>query len=182
MANFDIDKWYQLYLNQDNDYAFAGTELDRANGTEGAVFYRPSNTSAGRQWWQLYAMDDTYYVLRTRAGGPDAFLGARYASEEKTPGQTRAYMIQGNMSDDSVFWKISPWGDGTFYMTNKQNGTDWNLGRTRNGQNVTVVLDSNKTDTPAMQRFSFQALNNIAAKGYSTVRVGTNQVHIGASD
>lgn len=171
MANFEINRWYQLYLDQNNDHAIAGTELNRTNGTEGAVFYRPTNTSAGQQWWQIYSIDDTYYVLRTRAGGPDGFLGARYEPTERTPGRTRAYMAQGNTSDDSVFWKISPWGDGTFYMTNKQNGTEWNLGQAMVGNDVTVVLDSNKTGTPGTQRFSFRALNKIGTDNFSTVTV-----------
>ncbi|KAF2686252.1 hypothetical protein K458DRAFT_441817 [Lentithecium fluviatile CBS 122367] len=171
MANFNTSQWYHLYVNQNKDNAFIGTNLFKDNGTSGSVFYEPTNTTEGRQRWQLYPMNDTYYVLRSKEGGPDAFLGAMFSEDEKTPGQTRARMIRGDLSDDSVYWQISPWGDGTFFLTNKKNGTDWHLGRKL--KDGLIAMDSNTTSMPNGQRWSFQDVAAIKTTVFSTVDLPT---------
>lgn len=124
--------------------------------------------------WQLYSINSTTYVLRSEEGGPTAFLSSKYARNETTPGQTAALMLRGDLTDDSVYWSVTPWGDGTFFMTNGANGTAWHLQKKGNGW---VALNSNTTDTPPGQRWSFTAIHDgdkaakINDKNYSTVDV-----------
>jgi hypothetical protein len=169
MANFKTSSWYHLYVRGNKTNAFIGTALNANNHNGGAVFFEVANTTEWRQRWQLYAVNETSYVLRTREGGSDAFLAAMYSENESTPGKTVARMVRGNISDDSVFWQISPWGDGTFFLTNKQNGTEWHLAR--KVKEALVAMDSNITSTPEGQRWGFEEVAEIENNAYSTVDV-----------
>lgn len=169
MANFDSSQWYHLYVNNNKSNAFIGTTLYTANGTAGAVFYKPANLTESDQRWQIYAINQTFYVLRSKEGGPDAFLGTAFSENETTPGQTRAHMIRGNVSDDSIYWKVTPWGDGTFFLTNKENGTSWHLGR--KASDGLAAMDSNITAPQNGQRWSFETIQDIKNDRFSTVNV-----------
>jgi hypothetical protein len=127
--------------------------------------------SRGRQKWQIFAIDETYYVLRSKEGRVDAFLGTMYSEDETTPGNTSVRMVRGNVSDDSVFWQISLWGDGTFHMTNKRNGTEWNLTRKIPGNGLVAM--SNTTSRPVGQQWSFEPIAEIQNDVFSTVNVST---------
>jgi hypothetical protein len=169
MANFNTREWYHLYVNQNASNALIGAGL---NGHSGPVFGELKDLASGRQRWQIFPINETYYVLRTKEGGPNAFLGTFFTEEEDTPGKTRPRMIRGNESDDSIFWRITPWGDGTFFMSNKQNKTDWHLARKRN---ALYAMDSNITSKPNGQRWSFDDNTEIKIDGFSTVDVSIGQ-------
>jgi hypothetical protein len=83
-------------------------------------------------------------------------------------------MVKGNISDESVFWSIEPWGDGTFYMVNEANGTDWHLANHNGG----IILDSNITvpeggKPPGGQRWTLNPIENakIDDERFSSVEV-----------
>jgi hypothetical protein len=169
MANFNSRDWHHLYVNENKNNSFIGTNLFN-NSLAGSVFFQDANLTQGRQRWQIYPVDDTYYVLRTKEGGPEAFLAAMYSSDEDTPGKTRARMVRGNITtDDCVYWRLDPWNDGTFYLTNKQNGTKWHLGR--KPKTGLVVMDSNTTDKPNGQRWSWETVDTIKEDKWATVSV-----------
>lgn len=168
MANFNSSFWYHLYVNTDKTRSLAATDLFSRNGTMGAVLYKSVATQNATQRWQWYGINSTTYVLRCEEGGPDAFLGTKYSSDEHTPGQTQAVMVRGNVSDNSVYWTVSPWGDGTFFMTNGENGTDWHLEKRGSGS---IALSSNVTVPQNGQRWSFTAIEEIDNDKYNTVSV-----------
>ncbi|ORY11899.1 hypothetical protein BCR34DRAFT_601019 [Clohesyomyces aquaticus] len=170
MANFDSNQWYQLYVNEDPDTSLYGSNLYDKNLTTGTVFFNSTHTDKPGYRWQIYSIDNTY-VLRNQDGGPQGFLGTKYDAKEPTPGQTRGQMVRGNVSDASVYWTISPWGDGTFYLTNDQNGTEWHL--LRKG-NAGIAMSSNITEPQDGQRFSFKTITAINDQKMSTVNLPTS--------
>ncbi|KAH6716057.1 hypothetical protein BKA61DRAFT_733863 [Leptodontidium sp. MPI-SDFR-AT-0119] len=68
--------------------------------------------------------------------------------------------------DDSMFWKISPWGHGTFYFTDGANGTAWHLSVKRNSL---MAMTSNITTIQDSQRFSFKQMGTIDNMKYSSI-------------
>ena len=167
MANLDSNQWYKVYLNENDNRSLWGTNLFK-NGKTGAVYMNDTAPSQFTDRWQIYPINSSTSVLRTKQGGKDAFLGALYSPDEATPGHTHADMVRGNISDDSVFWAITPWGDGTFYMTNAANGTAWHLGVNDAGL---IIMDSNIQGTPNRQRWSFDTIAEINDNAFSTVSV-----------
>lgn len=151
MANFNSEFWYQIYVDEDKDNSLWGTVL-YDKGLHGAVFMNATQTEKANNRWQLFSVNRTTYVLRSQVGGHNAFLAAGIWDEEETPGQTVPIMINGTIADDSIYWNISPWGDGTFFMTNGANGTAWHLKKKDNGL---LCMDSNIIDPQPGQRWSF---------------------------
>jgi hypothetical protein len=62
------------------------------------------------------------------------------------------------LADNSMFWTITPWGDGTFFLANAANGTDWHL---QVKSNSLLSMSSNITAPQSGQRFSFSEQGNI---------------------
>ena len=77
-------------------------------------------------------------------------------------------MRNSTLSDDSMFWNISPWGDGTFFFTNAANGTAWHLDVKPNS---IMVMSSNITAPQDRQRFTFNQLRIIDDESFSSVVV-----------
>jgi hypothetical protein len=77
-------------------------------------------------------------------------------------------MVKGSVTDDSIYWMFSPWEDGTFFMTNKKNGTNWHLEKRYSGF---IVLSSNVTAPQDGQRWSFEPIEAINNVKYSTISV-----------
>ncbi|KAF1961903.1 hypothetical protein CC80DRAFT_436314 [Byssothecium circinans] len=171
MANFNPNRWYHVFPNQDPKTGLVGTSLFK-DKVAGSVFYSGANVTRREQQWQFYPIDSEYYVLRTSEGGPEGFLGATISANETSPGHTRARMTRGNVLDDSVYWKIEPWKDGTFFMWNKRNESSWHLGKNAS----TVFMDSNITAPRNGQRLSFSAIKEINAKQFSTVNLNSAAV------
>ncbi|KAF2112632.1 hypothetical protein BDV96DRAFT_602024 [Lophiotrema nucula] len=170
MANFDSDFWYQLFVNQNPSRGLIGTSLFN-DGERGAVLFEKANSSHTAQRWQFHEINSTTFVLRTQDGGADGYLAAFYNSNETTPGQTRPRMIKNTLADESVYWTVTPWGDGTFFLTNGANGTAWHLMRKVNGG---LVLSSNLSEPHDGQRWTFKAwqgVNNVNNARYSTINL-----------
>ena len=168
MANLNSSFWYHLYIKRDKTRSLAATNLSSRNETMGATLYKSVDKNNATQRWQWFGINSTTYVLRCEVGGPDAFLGTKHEPSEKTPGQTQAVMVRGDVSDDSVYWTVSPWEDGTFFMTNGENGTDWHLEKMRSGS---IAMSSNVTAPQDGQRWSFEAIEAINDDNYSTIQV-----------
>jgi hypothetical protein len=76
-------------------------------------------------------------------------------------------MCNVSFADNSMFWTISPWGDGTFFFANAANGTDWHL---QVKSNSLLAMSSNITAPQNGQRFSFNQQGPIVNKpGFSSV-------------
>ncbi|KAJ4294112.1 hypothetical protein N0V90_007802 [Kalmusia sp. IMI 367209] len=178
MANFDSNQWYHIYYNQNKKTALMGSELYNTTTHTGTSFFKTAKTSDADQQWQFYAIDSDFYALRTRDSGSDGFLGTAYSANEDTPGNTVPRMVRGDISDDSVFWKVTPWGDGTFYLSNKENKTSWHLTRKANSLGA---MTSNITGDKPFQQFSFDTISAINDDQFSTVNLPTTTKSSAAS-
>ena len=174
MATPTIDKnqWYHLYVNGIKKRALIGTDLNSSGGTRGAVFFNTTDTAVNVQRWQIYPVtvnDTTVYTLRCKETGPNGFMGTGYVDEEETEGKTRPMMLRGDIADNTVYWNFGSWGDGTWFLTNSANGTDYHLNK--KAGNV-VAMSPNVTAPQNGQRFGFAAIDRIDDEKYWSVNVG----------
>jgi hypothetical protein len=167
MANFDSNRWYQLLVKSASNVQSMDGSVLYDNG-EGAVFFQLTNTSDPEQQWQLYPYNSSFYVLRTQASGPDSAMTVFASDTETTPGGTVPSMCNSTLSDGSTYWQISPWGDGTFFLTNAANGTAWHL---LVKSNSLMAMSSNITLPQDGQSFSFNALGTIDDDRFSSINV-----------
>ena len=169
MANFASDHWHQIYIGDspDGGQSASGTSLYN-NSLTGAIFFTETNTTKPQQLWQLYPFNSTYYVLRSKDSGPTGYLTVNFQALEVTPGKTVPLMTNASISDDSMFWQIEPWGDGTFFLANAANGTKWHLEKKPNSL---MAMSSNTTAPQNGQRFSFKQLGQIQNDKFTTVVV-----------
>ena len=175
MANFNSNTWYHIYFNEDNTTALMGSSLFNHTLQAGTTFfqsYNYSNPDPAHQW-QLnkVSSDPEFYVMRTKASGPDGFFATRIKAEEDTQGNMVPRMIRGNVSDDSVYWLVSPWGDGSSFLSNKANKTDWHLTRK---DNSLAAMTSNITGDKPGQHFLFEKISAIDDEQFSTVNVSSS--------
>lgn len=171
--NFDSDTWYQVNVTKFPEFSFLGTSLYNHDGTTGAVFYEATNTSKPGQKWQFYPFNSSAYLLRCQDGGPDAYLAVAVGTPEtKTSGRTIAIMASYTILEDSMFWQIQPWGDGTYYFTNLANGTDWHLNVLDTGL---LAMDSNIMSTQVGEHYTFTSLSTIGDSRFSTVSMSSKK-------
>jgi hypothetical protein len=168
MANFDANHWYQIYLGESKVQSVAGSVLYDNNG--GSVFFQDTNLTSTEQQWQVFPFNDTYYVLRTKGSSSRGYLHATLSVNETTPGHTVPDMRGVERQDDSMFWQIEPWHDGTFFLTNAANQSDWHLNIKDNGL---MSMSSNITKPQDRQSFSFATLGTIDDVRYSSVVVSS---------
>jgi hypothetical protein len=155
-----------------------GTNYYREKETSkivGAVFFRPTNTSSVEQQWQIFPVNATTYVLRSRAAGHTGYLGARslfdIGRNGTFPSDTAPYIANYTASDASMYWQLTSWGDGkgTFYMANKANGTRFHIQKESDG----LMSMSGEIEAPqGDQAFKFLPLDDINNGFFSTVDVG----------
>ena len=115
MADFNSSFWYHLYVNLNDTIALTGTNLYIRNGTMGDLKFSTWNRENSAQLWQFYNVSDTAFTLRCKSCGVDAYLSTKLQPKEESLGNTQALMMRADVSDDSVFWSVAPWNDGTFY-------------------------------------------------------------------
>ncbi|OCL13472.1 hypothetical protein AOQ84DRAFT_108680 [Glonium stellatum] len=165
MANFNSNQWYQLTaVSESTDLSMAGTIL--YDHGQGAVFFQVTNTTHPAQQWQIYPFNSSTYILRTKESGHDGYLCVAVYYNGTTPGYTVPQVRNYTLTDDSMFWQITPWGDGTFYFTNAANGTAWHLDVL---SNTLMSMSSNITAPQDGQRYSFTQLGAINDKAFSTI-------------
>jgi hypothetical protein len=167
MANFDTSSWYQITRESGDVQSMDGTPLFNA-GLNGTVFFHITNTNSTEQQWQIFPYNSSYYVLRTHASGENGYLGAAYSVNETTPGQTVPVLRNVSVSDSSMLWSIQPFNDGTFFMTNAANGSDWHLNVKSNSL---MAMSSNLTAPQAGQHFEFTKLKEINNPKFSSISV-----------
>lgn len=164
MANFNSNQWYQLNVKAFTTLSMDGSTL-YDHGT-GSVFFQNTNTTLPGQQWQIYAFSSSTYVLRTKESGHDGYLGVAVTYNGTTAGNTVPEMRNHTLSDNSMFWQITPWGDGTFFFTNSANGTAWHLDVLLS---ALMAMSSNITAPQDGQRYSFTTLGAINDQAFSTV-------------
>jgi hypothetical protein len=168
----DTNQWYQICLDGNSKgQCFVGTWLYTGGNTKGATFLNPSNSSKSDQLWAILPVtvnSTTVYTLRTKDSGPNGFLASEYVAEEDTDGKTRPSMFRGDIAVDNVYWLFGGWGDGTFFLTNTANGTDWHMNKKDSG---IMAMSPNVTAPQNGQRFGFSAVSKIDDERYSSVNV-----------
>jgi len=164
--NLDTNSWYQINVNSYPDQSLDGTVLYQTGGT-GVVFLQNTNASHWEQNWQLFPINDTY-VLRSRGSGPKGYLNTAINVNETTAGSTVPQMRNYNISDDSMYWAAGAWGDGTFFLVSRANGSDFHLGAK---DNAFLSMDSNFTRPQHGQQFTFKKLGTIDDQRFSSVIV-----------
>ncbi len=166
MANFDPNQWYQLTVKSGIGVSMYGSSLfDHGLGT---IYFKTTNTTLPTERWQLFPFNSSTYVLRSQDSGHNGYLAATYSVNETTPGQTRPEMRNYTLADNSMFWRITPWGDGTFYLTNLANGTAWHL---EVNPDTLMAMSSNFTTPQDGGSFSFTQLGAINDQAFSTINV-----------
>ena len=164
---FDPNMWYQLTMG-DTKQSYLGTVLFANSGTRGATYFNTTDTSSKSQQWQVFQLNSTTWVLRTAEAGPSAYMGTTFSSEETTQGKTRPTMLRGDVADASAFWTFESWGDGTYFLTNAANGTDYHLNRK---ENSLMAMSPNITAPQNGQRWQFKEIDAIDDKKWSAVDV-----------
>jgi hypothetical protein len=168
-ANLDKSFWYQVTLESSEVLSLASTGYGKT-GT-GSAFFQVTNKTSPNQLWQLWSAKDSTYVLRSQESGPEGYLTA-HVGKENVKGENTGNTLPGisvyTLADESMYWTISPWGDGSSFMTNGANGTDWHLEKETTGL---MTMSSNKTAPQPGQSFIFKPLKKINDKKYSTMQV-----------
>jgi hypothetical protein len=166
--NLDSNYWYQINVDSYPTQSLDGTPLFQEGGT-GVVFLQVTNTSHFEQSWQLFPINNTY-VIRSRGSGPRGYLNTAIDVNETTAGSTVPQMRNYTISDDSIYWAAGSWGDGTFFLTNRANGSDFHLGAK---DNAFLSMDSNVTTSVKHpgQQFTFKRLSAINDDNFSSVVV-----------
>jgi LPXTG-motif cell wall-anchored protein len=77
-------------------------------------------------------------------------------------------MFRGDIATNNVFWTFGAWGDGTYFLTNTANGTDWHMNKKDNG---IMAMSPNITAPQNGQRYDFKAVGKIDDARYSSVDV-----------
>jgi hypothetical protein len=171
MAIFDPNYWQKITnagLQSEADQSMAGTVLfDQGTGS---VFFQDTNDTIMGQSWQIFPFNTSFYVLRTQKCGPNGFMNTRIApSNTQESGFTVPHMRNYSISDDSMLWTISPWGDGTFSFSNAANGTGLNLMLKSDG--FMVMMNSSDTTSQNAERFAIKQLSAVNDRSFSTVMV-----------
>jgi hypothetical protein len=170
MANFDINSWQQITISGSERQSLDGSVLYTEG--QGSVFFQDTNVTRPEQQWQIYPFNSSY-VLRTQGSGPEGYMNvaAGVQDSSSTLGATVPDMRNSSLSGPSMFWQITPWGDGTFFFTNSANGSAWHLTLLPPVPNSLMAMTSNITAPQSGQRFTFKKLGAINDERYSSVIV-----------
>jgi hypothetical protein len=168
MANFNNNYWYQMVLKSSSALSFASSTVSKGSGS---VFFQVTNTSRASQKWQVYGTANNTYVFRSLAGGSTGYLTAHGNPVDKSSvnsGNTVPTLSDYSIADMSMYWSIKPWGDGSFWMENEVNGSDWHLEKEKTGL---MTMSSNITKPQSRQSFEFKQLEQINDATFSTLQV-----------
>ena len=168
----DPNAWYSLSIASDPSSLLMSTNLFSRSGTAGATFFASAAPDNATQRWQVFPLNTTTFVLRTQEGGANALIGSQPADAK---GVISPLMLRGDVADESVFWTIGGWGDGTWWLANGGNGSAYHLARNRTG----VVMDGNVTAPQNEQRWGFEKGAAVDDERYSSVNVSRVQLRGG---
>ncbi|KAK7517254.1 uncharacterized protein IWZ02DRAFT_492555 [Phyllosticta citriasiana] len=164
--NFNTNRWYQILPSNDS-LALSGTATWEGEGY-GSVITHDQNRTDYEQQWQIYSFSSTLVVLRTRASGPDNYLrvqGADWYGDGPIP---KPRMSNASTPDLSMFWSMGKWADGSFYLWNAENGTNYHLNTTLTSWGHTEMISLNPQPKEG-QSFSFKELGEINNQTFSTI-------------
>ncbi|KAK7544778.1 uncharacterized protein J3D65DRAFT_673499 [Phyllosticta citribraziliensis] len=167
-SEFNSNRWYQILLSNET-LAFTGTP--RWDGySYGSMMTNVQNRTEFEQQWQVYPFNSTFFVLRTRASGPDNYLRVMLSVDGEGLPIPKPRMVNPMLPDVSWLWAMGKWADGSFYLWNAENGTNWHLN--------TTVLPSGHTEMVSLnpqpkqgQAFTFKELGEINNQTFSTINV-----------
>ncbi|KAK8241803.1 hypothetical protein HDK77DRAFT_510946 [Phyllosticta capitalensis] len=166
-SNFDSNHWYQI-LTQNTTLAISGTACWEGLYF-GSAYPEFSNRSDPSQQWQIYPYNSSFYVLRTRASGPDNYLRTMAVENTADPYPiTETRMANSSVQDSSMFWAMGQWADGPYYLWNAENGSDWHLNTTLVVEGHTEMLALNPQPEQG-QAFSFKQLGEINDNAFSSI-------------
>ena len=122
MAPSEIDgnAWYHLTEHRVN---FTSALFYNGNGSP--YFARTDNQSFG-MFWQVYRLENGNFQFRNRNSNVRQQLGACFIEAEVDSGKTQPCM-RNSSADLSQQWVLDRWSDGSFKITNAENGTDRHL-------------------------------------------------------
>lgn len=173
--NLDTNVWYQVNVTKLSGYSLAGNTLTDHDGTTGGAVLVTTDTTDDAQSWQFYPYNSSAYLLRSKGSGHDSYLsvtvegGGPSDPARDTLGDTVPQMAWYNVTEASMFWEVTPWGDGTYYLSNLANGSSWRLDALDDKRHM--VLDSNITSAQSGEHFTFSSLSTIGNSLYSSYNV-----------
>jgi hypothetical protein len=137
-------------------------------GEKAGIWFNPTNLTSPKFRWQIFPYNSSAVVLRCLDAGENMYLSTLYSADEEVAGKTRPYLARGDIVDKSAFWTIEPWGDGTWYMWNADNGTDYHLMKKGSGL---LAMSGDTAPPQAGQRWTFAEIDEINDEKYSSVSV-----------
>ncbi|CAN9324655.1 unnamed protein product [Alternaria alternata] len=167
--DIDPNLWYSMFIDPSHTQSMVGTALYNGDGSRGAVFIKTRNDTDTEQRWQLRKFNSTVWTLRSQGSGPNSYLSAKYSDDEQQKGKSFVYMARSDIADASAYWTIASWGDGTWYLTNLANKTDYHLTLTPNLGHI--VMSSNITAPQKGQKWNFSEIAAIDDERYSSVNL-----------
>jgi hypothetical protein len=168
MGPFDANQWYQINLPVFDKRSMVGQRPQPPNTTADVFFKLTDNASNGRHW-QLYQVDDTRYILRSKLSNPDTYLTIQKDTSAKGAARGNiATMRDVKGAHQEVFWKITNFKNGGYMLVNVANGTDWHL-HAEDPQ--TVSMTNNITGEQDNQKFQFMPIGRIDNETFSRVQV-----------
>lgn len=179
MANFDSQKWYQITLQLYAKRNLKGLSLSTSTkNATGSVIFLDSNNASQTQQWQFFPSprnnkNPNEYILRSHHSTSLGYLTTKRISDDKAsinygntiPRMTNFWWI----GDESMYWTVEPWGDGSFKMWNARNGSAWHLGKKLDNE---TEMTSNFVEPHEGQSFVFKPLEGkIGVDAYKTLKV-----------
>ncbi|ORY18948.1 hypothetical protein BCR34DRAFT_461119, partial [Clohesyomyces aquaticus] len=162
---FNINSWYRLTsaAAMTSQLSMVGT-FPYLEGSEGLVTYGSSDNSMPGQQWQFFPIGNSTYMLRTKSSGPTGLLSTKVVNDTNL--QTIPRIYSASPPDCEMVWKVLPWGDGTFYVSNEVHGEERRLDFAGTGR---MKMRGGIKQYQAAQAFSFVQLHDINDHAFSTV-------------
>lgn len=161
---FEANSWYRL-----STAASMGRQLSLAvpslPGHQGNLTHDVPDNDKPTEQWQLFPVEPSTFMLRSKASGSNAYLTTRYSNESRAKAVPQIH--DGLKTDNSMLWRVLPWDDGTFYFSNVANGKFYHLEFTEMG---VVDMSPNTTQPQPGQAFSFVKAGKINDLAFSSVK------------
>lgn len=167
--DFRTNSWYRLTTaaSMTSQLSMAGAP-PFIDGRDGIVTFAPSDNNSSTQQWQIFPVNTSTFMLRTKASGPNSYLAAVHNSSLDE--HTIPRMYNRSRTESSMLWSILPWGDGTFHFSNIPNGNSCHLDF---AGAMGVRMSTNTTQPQPGQAFSFVKVGNIDNSAFSTIATPT---------
>ncbi|KAF1994503.1 hypothetical protein P154DRAFT_413839, partial [Amniculicola lignicola CBS 123094] len=163
----DPNSWFRLTTatTMTSQLSMVGT-FPYMDGNKGPVSFATADNDAPVQNWHLYPVGASY-VLRTRASGPEGYLGIiPTLNVNGTVKQIKPWILNLTETDAAMLWKLRAWDDGTFSLSNSACGHNCYLDFTGT---ESISISTNVTQPQPGQVFSLVQLGKINDPAFSTV-------------